>query len=155
MWHEATGQIVYDPPRPGMKRRTDWWCILKTDSEITRYYRWWVMNRYGIELALPSWDAHISVVRGERPAPATRDLWRKHQNRRMRFRYSHDVVCGAEGEAFSHYWFVRVECPEIRQIRDELGLQTRFPFHLTVGRTYDHQLVPAIGGFPCPSPVRP
>ena len=42
MWLTGTGIIRYDPPRPGLKTRIKWWCVVDIDREITRYYRWWV-----------------------------------------------------------------------------------------------------------------
>ena len=79
-WFESTAKIVYDPRRPGMKRRTEWWCIATVDREITRYYREWIkrerLNLHDIvhpgdrqtveRFVQPAWDAHISVIRGEK-----------------------------------------------------------------------------------------
>jgi len=70
--YRGTGFIQYDPYRGGMKTRTQNWCIVNIDREITRYYRWWldkeILNPLGLDqggLMLPAWDAHISVIRGE------------------------------------------------------------------------------------------
>jgi len=64
-WHTGHGYIKYDPYRPGLKKKKDWWAIVKIDREITRYYRWWVMKERWIDLCQPSWDAHISIIRGD------------------------------------------------------------------------------------------
>lgn len=139
---EASAEVVYDPPRPGMKRRTEWWCVAAMRPDVARYFRWWVdkeiLNPLGLDgkgLLPPAWGAHVSVVRGERPPPSTRHLWRRHQGKKVLLRCSLDARPGdnldSEGKPF---WFVEVECPELMAIRDELALATRFPLHLTVGR---------------------
>ena len=133
MWHESYGIVKYDPPRPGMKRRTDWWAILMVDREITRYYRWWVKKRFWIDLDQPSWDAHISIVRGEKPRPGKTELWKKYQNEKISFRYSHEVK---QVKNKPEFWFVEVEAPRLLEIRREFGLPADWPLHLTIGRTH-------------------
>ena len=133
MWHTSTGIIQYDPPRPGMKRRTEWWAIIKVDREITRYYRWWVMNRYWIDLKQPAWDAHISIVRGEKPSKNKMHLWKKYHGQLVEFKYSHNVFQAEKPE----FWVVEVDCPMVRQIRREFGFPSNWNSHITIGRTYD------------------
>jgi len=144
----STGRIVYDPKRGGMKRRTKWWCVLNVDREITRYYRWWVSRRFWGMTAMkddwlcqPSWDAHVSIIRGETPRREFRSLWGKYQGEEVEFWYSHNAcLAGDRGTRYAEdgdFWFVDVYCPRIDEIRDELGLKTFYKYHLTVGRTYD------------------
>lgn len=130
----SKGRIVYDPPRPGMKRNTERWAIVSVDREITRYYRWWVQKTYFIELCQPSWDAHISIVRGERISPKYQELWRRLHGKEIEFQYG-CVPKQVEGKP--HFWYVSAEAPEINQIRAELGLRSDFAYHLTIGRTYN------------------
>ena len=155
----AMGRIQYDPPRPGMRARSrvsgrrnqEWWCILKVDREITRYYRWWIgrhlWGRTAIQedwLCLPSWDAHVSMVRGEKPRKNL-DWWGKYEGEQVEFRYAHyPRQTTMEDRERRHakdgdFWFVNVECPRIDEIRQELGLRTHYRYHLTVGRTYDNR----------------
>lgn len=131
MWHESTGVIKYDPPRPGMKRRTKWWAIVKVDREITRYYRWWVWNRYMIELKQPSWNAHISIIRGETPPESKLHLWKKYNGKKIQFKYSHFVKQAKKQQ----FWIVEVHCPFLKEIRDEFGFPSNWKQHLTVGKT--------------------
>ena len=139
--HKSVGKLVYDPYRGDMKNRTEWWCIIELDREITRYYRYWVQRRYGIELFQPSWDAHISVVRGEMPrTEELRDLWGKYRGERIEFEYGIDP-CKGGAENTKHdnagmFWMVDVVCPRASEIRTELGLRTFYSYHLTIGRTY-------------------
>ena len=52
-WHTSRGRIIYDPARPGMKRRTKYWAIVNVDREITRYFRWWV-DRELLNITVPT-----------------------------------------------------------------------------------------------------
>lgn len=151
-WHTSRGRIIYDPARPGMKRRTKYWAIVNVDREITRYFRWWVdrelLNITGVEgfgLCQPSWDAHISIIRGENdvrkmPKELLRELWGKYQGKEVSFRYSLNVRKetnkGLVSDRPGDYWFVDVDCPELVDIRKEMGLPCNWKLHLTVGRTY-------------------
>jgi len=138
---KSVGKLVYDPYRGDMKNRTEWWCVVQVDREITRYYRYWVRCRYGIELFQPSWDAHTSVVRGEKPrTEKLRALWGKYQGERVEFEYGIEPYNGnAKGTKHDNaevFWMIDVFCPRFNEIRDEFGLRTFYNYHLTIGRTY-------------------
>lgn len=147
LWLPAKGRIIYDPARPGMKKRVDWWAILTADREITRYYRWWVdkeiLNPMFVEghgLKQPSWDAHVSIIRGEKPAEDKMHLWKKYHGQEVEFTYKHGVRQSGDTTGWDRpnwYWFVDVKCELIDQIREELGYRTGWTHHLTIGRTYD------------------
>lgn len=143
--HRGSGTIIYDPFRGDMKRRTNGWCVVEVDTEITRYYRWWLQYERHIHLQPPAWDAHISIVRGEKLSPQVQHLWRKYHGTKARFTYSHvgryaELRSGLPGSPDNGtYYVVEVECPMLNTIRDELGLVTGWTFHLTVGRTYEFE----------------
>ena len=132
----STGIILYDPPRPGMKRKTKNWVIIKVDREITRYFRYWVNKQFNplelpeLDIKQPSWDAHISVVRGERIDPSKQHLWKKHQGQKVTFTYDLNVHQASK----EHFWIVDARCSLIDDIRNELGLKTFYRYHLTIGR---------------------
>lgn len=130
MWFPSIGIIKYDPPRPGMKRRVDWWAIAKVDREITRYYRWWVWRRYWIELKQPSWNAHISIIRGEEPPKDKLHLWKKYDGKKIKFWYNHSVI---QAEKKPWFWLVEVDCPFLKEIREEFGFPTNWTQHITIG----------------------
>lgn len=146
-YHKGSGVIVYDPFRGDMKRRVNNWCVVEVDREITRYFRWWMKFEKHIILQQPSWDAHISIVRGERLQPQFAKLWNKYHTRHVDFFYKHvgSYDVDESGRYDNHeankgkYYFVEVECPLFNQIRDELGLKTGWSFHLTFGRTYEYE----------------
>ena len=128
---QGSGILQYDPPRPGMKRRTSWWIIVNVDREITRYYRWWVKSHYWIDLHQPAWNAHISVLRGEQPRKDLMHLWKKYDGQRVDFEYSHNV-CAVKNSVF---WTVEVTSEFLTGIRDEFEVPSDWPFHLTIGKT--------------------
>lgn len=130
---KGRGKIVYDPFRAGMKRRTDWWAVIDIDKDITRYYRWWLQNRYHLRLDAPAWDAHISVIRGEKPKPDLQHLWKKHHGRTIEFEYGTDIY-KAPAQDGRHFWVIDCVCPEFVEIRKELKLPTHWAPHITVGR---------------------
>lgn len=137
-WHEGEGRIIYDPHRGTMKRDTNWWCVIDVDKEITRYYRWWLQKEKHIILQQPAWDAHISVVRGEKAVLRNAKLWKKHHGRKVKFRYEHgDIQISKDRDAPGSFYWVRVDCPVVDEIREELGLIASWKYHhVTIGRTY-------------------
>lgn len=144
----GTGVIQYDPPRPGMTYRKDWWCVVNLNKEVTRYYRWWLSFEKHIHLQSPSWDAHISIVRGEKPRREFLELWKKYDGQRVEFFYQHGLIrCDRSqrtddraGKAIGgDYYYIDVCCPLLDEIREELGLRTGYNFHFTVGRTYEYE----------------
>lgn len=141
---KGTGVLTYDPYRGKMKGNTNWWIVVNTDDEIARYYRWWVMKRYWVELQNPSWGAHISVLRGGKPRDEKLHLWKKYQGEKIDFTYSPVVRQSGDttgGDRPDHFWFVDVWSGRLNEIRSELGFTTVFDnkpikYHLTIGRTY-------------------
>ena len=134
MWHTTVGKIVYDPFRGGMKRKTEWWCVLEVDKEITRYYRWWIMRQYHVKgLTQPSWDAHVSIIRGEKPAPKHMHLWKKYHGKQVEIKYEHRPYIGKSARE-SGFWMVTVDAPELLAIRSEMEKPSNWRLHLTVGK---------------------
>lgn len=137
-WHKGEGRIVYDPPRGLMKANTNWWCVINVDREITRYYRWWLQKEKHIILQQPAWDAHISVIRGENSVERNAHLWKKHNGKRVQFKYEHgDIQMSKDRDAPGYFYWIRVNCSAVDEIREELGLIASWKYHhLTIGRTY-------------------
>lgn len=135
---KSTGRIIYDPKRGDMKNRTNWWCVVDVDREITRYMRWWIKKEQWIDLCQPSWDAHISVIRGEKPRPNLMHFWKKYHGQRVTFEYDMNIRrAGDTSPAKSEdFWFIDIKCPELVEIRKELKLPYNWNLHLTIGRQY-------------------
>lgn len=133
----SSGYVTYDPFRGDMKN-TGNWCVINCDKEITRYYRWWLQKEKHIILNQPSWDAHISVVRGERILPKFQHKWKHLQRMRIKFDYEHgDLQVSKDRDQPGHFYWIRVKCDTVDQIREELGLVASWKYHhLTIGRTH-------------------
>lgn len=157
MWHNAKAKIVYDPPRPGMKSRREWWAVayIIGGYDICRYYRYQIekeiLNPLGIRdepsakkyphhrLCEPSWGAHVSIIRGEKPRPDLMHLWKKYDGKIIDIRYSHNVRQTGDttgGDRPDNYWFVEVDAPFLINIRKELQRPSEWRLHMTVGRTW-------------------
>lgn len=130
---KGRGKIVYDPFRAGMKRRTDWWAVIDIDKDITRYYRWWLERRHHLRLDAPAWDAHISVIRGEKPRPDLMHLWKKHHGRVVEFTYGPNMYQAPAADG-KHFWIIDVDCPTVAEIRKEMGRPYDWAPHITIGR---------------------
>lgn len=158
MWLKAKARIKYDPPRPGMRRRTQWWAVANIIDgyDICRYYRWWVekeiLNPLGIsnigsvkkypfmKLDEPSWGAHVSIIRGEKPRDDLMHLWKKYDGKVIDIEYSHNVRQTGDttgGDRPDNFWFIEVRAPELINIRKELEKPYDWPLHMTIGRVWD------------------
>jgi len=138
---ETTGQIIYDPNRFGMKRRTEWWCVVVLDNDLARYYRWMVSRRYfgrttndPTWLKPPAWGAHVSVVRGERPRNKYIKNWKKRHKEIITIKYD-PTPRQVDVKNKEHFWFIDAYSDDVMNIRNELGLPTHYKFHITIGRT--------------------
>ena len=141
----GSGQIIYDPYRGQMKKRNTGWCIITVDTEITRYYRWWLQFEKHIHLQPPSWDAHISIIRGEYIPDATKSVWKQYHKEIAHFEYEHGHIqkfrSGRDDNDMvpGDYYVVNIKCPIINKIRQELGLKVFDDYHLTIGRSYEYE----------------
>jgi len=136
----SSGTIIYDPYRGKMKKKTDWWAVVEVDKEITRYFRWWVERELNIKLHKPSWDAHISIIRGEKPSIEKLYLWKKYHEKKINFKFSVNVRQTGDttgGDRPDNFWFVEVECPFLKEMREEFGFPSDWKQHITIGRTWD------------------
>lgn len=145
MSHTGTGTIIYDPRRPGLQSRNQWWCVVNTDDSIADYYRWWLRYEKHIHLQPPAWGAHISVIRGEKPQGQLLELWKKYHNQRITFIYDHvgQVKTArskrhVQGENSGTFYYVKVQCPLLTEIRHEMNLKTDWDLHMTIGRSHEY-----------------
>lgn len=147
-FHKTTGTVIYDPKRHGMTHRVNWWCVVNIDDEIARYYRWWLKFEKHIHLQPPSWGAHVSVVRGEKPRPEFAPMWKSHHRNKITLEYCHGDIREynsnrsdprAKFVENDKYYVLEVKSPELLDIRAELGLRTDVTFHLTIGKIHEYE----------------
>lgn len=139
---------MYDPRRPGMTHRTQWWCVVNIDPEIARYYRWWLQFEKHIHLQPPSWGAHVSLVRGEKPRPDYLSLWKKYDGHKIELNYCHGIIHAHNSQRSDEkahhvsedkYYVIEIVSPQLKEIRKELGLPSHYDFHMTIGKTHEYQ----------------
>lgn len=137
--YKTTGRIQYDPPRGRMKSNRPGWCVLNMDREITRYYREVAKKRFHIELIPPSWDAHVSIFRGESHLVKHPD-WKKYDGMDLEVTYSPFIKqTGDTTDDHSHrFFFIDVQSPFIKEMRDTMKVPSDWSFHLTIGKLPDN-----------------
>jgi len=130
---QGKGYIKYDPYRGQMKTKTKWWCVCNIDREISRYFRWFVSNKYGLEIHEPPWNGHISIIRGEKPKHNQLNLWKKYDGHQVTFSYSNIILPNNNGK----FWAVEVQSDFFKNIREEFGLPSNWNQHITIGKIYN------------------
>lgn len=131
---KSIGKLRYSPQLNGSLNRRDggstkWWLVIDCDPEIGRYYRslyeMWTYKTS--ELRRPAWEAHISVIRDEKPSNEAD--WLKYDGQDIEFTYMPDL------EFNGIYVWMPVLCPNALDIREELGLPRNpyYDLHLTIG----------------------
>jgi hypothetical protein len=117
------GKLLYYP---------SWWLIVKVNEDVCRYYRNLIHFQYrSLRLNPSKHGAHITVIAGkyEQPDDEHKPLWSKYEGERIEFEYSPEI------ETNNEYFWAKVECKRIEEIRAELGLppKIKHPWHLTIG----------------------
>ena len=128
---QTTGKLRYSPSPLGGRELNKWWLVVDCDKQIGRYYRalYDLEHNHCRKLQRAAWEEHISVVRNEEPP--SKKLWGKHEGRVIEFEYEPPV------KNDGLFFWLDVICPELFDIREELGLprDPEFGFHLTIGNS--------------------
>jgi hypothetical protein len=127
---KSTGKIIYDPHRPGLRKKKNWWCVVETDPDIVEYYRHQLEKELWIKTLPPSWGSHISIIRGERPPSSKYHLWKRYHNQEVEFEYTHTIHGNGE------FWWINVHCPLFKQIREEFDFPSDWGQHLTIAKVH-------------------
>jgi hypothetical protein len=141
-----TGVLAYEPERTKVGKDTP--VVFKKEhkvktlvanlpeSELGRYYRWFLKQNYGTwyHLQHPMFGLHVTVVRGDEK-PKAPEHWRKHEGRTVQFEYNPTGI-----RKKWQFWSLPVRGRELEMLRGELGLQEEHDFHITVGRLYEWQV---------------
>ncbi|UYE98611.1 hypothetical protein XbC2_182 [Xanthomonas phage XbC2] len=133
---EMEGYLEYDPDRKDMKKRTQYWCVLQLPNDLVRYYQYFLRTEKHIYLEMPAWGAHVSIIRGEKPDDEHIHLWKKYHKKKFKFRFFPNIVEVKDKKQSGSFYVINFECPELSDIRRELGLPVYRDFHITIGRTY-------------------
>jgi len=130
---KSKGKLRYSPELNGNQER--FWLIADCDKEVGNYYRRLYQNSFWKcrKLQRPSWEEHITIIRNEEPPLL--ELWDKYDGNEVEFFY--DPILKSND---LYFWF-DVECPEMLDIREELGLSRNpeYQLHLTIGNAIGSQ----------------
>lgn len=128
-----------------------YWAVATVDQDFARLYRWFVdrelMNLTGVEgmgLLAPSHIPHITITRGvndliDVPKEERRALWGKYEGEEVEFTYVPDLRFTGDttGDRKALHWFIVVNAPKLRQIREEFDIPTNWHLHMTFGKFND------------------
>lgn len=132
MFVKSVGKLRYSPQLLGADSVSEsWWLVVDCDPDIGAYYRalYRLQHHDCRKLLRPAWREHISVIRNEEPPEDRKYLWKKYDGQQVEFTFRQ----GVRTEGF--YFWLDVDCDEVLNIREELGLprDPEFPLHLTIG----------------------
>lgn len=128
-----------------------YWAVATVEFDLARYYRWFVDRELlnltdveGMGLIAPSHIPHISITRGindliEVPKEERRALWGKYEGEEIEFTYEPDLRFTGDttGDRPAVHWFLVVNAPKLKQIREEFDIPTNWNLHLTIGKFND------------------
>ena len=123
----STGTIDYRP---------DGWIILKVSPSIVNYYKFWIEKFIGKKISTSYHTPHVTILPAKHNGDFTKHpLWNKYQGKRVEFKYFSDILTDHDWFFMGTYYWLRVECPFIGILREELGLppKLKWPAHVTVG----------------------
>jgi hypothetical protein len=128
-----------------------YWAVATVDLDLASYYRWFVdrelLNMTGVEglgLLAPSHVPHITITRGvndliDVPREERHALWGKYEGQQIEFTYEPDIRFTGDttGDRKALHWFIVVQAPMLKQIRDEFDIPSNWNLHLTIGKFND------------------
>jgi hypothetical protein len=128
-----------------------YWAVATVDMDLARLYRWFVdrelLNVTGVEgqgLLAPSHIPHITITRGvndliDVPKEERHALWGKYEGEEVEFTYVPDLRFTGDttGDRKAVHWFIVVNAPKLRQIREEFDIPTNWNLHMTFGKFND------------------
>lgn len=108
-----------------------WWLHVICCNDLGRYYRYWLVKRYGYDVSAvqnPKWGTHITVIRREKVLYENIEQW---NGKLVEFDYDHDDAIGSNGK---HFW-LQVRCDRLKDIRERVGLPRKpiARLHITFG----------------------
>lgn len=129
---ETIGTLRYSPKLIGDQPASpNWWLILSTDPNIGNYFRhlYLLQHHRCKTLRRPAWDAHVTVIRNERPIDSYKHLWEKHSGLKV------PIQVNPEAKSNGDYCWLPITSEFLLDVREELGLERHpyYPLHLSIG----------------------
>lgn len=120
----------------GVIRYNDDWIIIECPKDIVNYYKFWVEKFLGKKISTSLHKPHITVLAGKHEKGFNKHrLWKRYEGLVVDFKYSSRIFTDHEWFFKGQYFWLRVKCPFVEQVRTELGLkpELRWPLHCTIG----------------------
>jgi len=128
-----------------------YWAVATVDLDLARLYRWFVDRELlnitdvpGMGLLAPSHVPHITITRGvndllEVPKAERDALWGKYEGEQVEFTYTPDLRFTGDttGDRQALHWFIVVNAPKLKAIREEFDIPTNWNLHMTIGKFND------------------
>lgn len=131
---DCEGIIRFDPKDKTKKhtRQSDWKSVamIEVNCDLYKYYSWFLFKRYNLELNKPLRGTHVTFVSDRiKDKKLYERVKKKYDGRKIKFKYKNDPRTNGD------HWWIRVECDEAKDIREEIGLSRKsyFGLHLTLG----------------------
>jgi len=112
------------------------WIVLEAPHDVVNYYKWWVERFIGKKISTSYHKPHVTVLAGKHEAGVnTHPLWGKYEGKEVVFKYESKLYTDHDWFFLGKYFWLRVHCPFLQQVRTELGLRPnlKWPLHLTIG----------------------
>lgn len=118
-----------------VRYRPDGWVIIECPFSVVNYYKWWVERMVGKKISTSYHKPHITVVAAKHEPAKIMANWKKREGKIVEFKYGSEIRCDNNWPVKASYFWLSVECPEVSDIRIELGLKPQLKFrpHLTIG----------------------
>lgn len=120
----------------GIVRYKGEWVIVECPYDVVNYYKWWVEKFIGKKISTSYHKPHITVLAGKHERGLDKHpQWGKYDGQSVEFKYDSKIYTDHQWFFRGQYFWLRVQCPLLRQLRAELGLkpELKWPLHLTIG----------------------
>jgi hypothetical protein len=120
----------------GIVRYKGDWIVVECPWDVVRYYQFWVQKFIGKKITPSFHKPHITVLAGKHETGlSSHPLWGKYEGKQVEFKYYSHMHTDHKWFFKGKYFWLRVECPLLPVIRQELGLKPnlKWPYHLTIG----------------------
>lgn len=129
-----------------VKYKTNNWIVIEADPTVVNYYKWWIERFTWKKISTSYHGPHITVLAGKHEKPKSLLHWGKYHDEKVEVFYDGVIHCnefyvtenddkGKPQKFKAQYFWLRVDCPKIAKIREQLGLKPKLKFetHLTIG----------------------
>lgn len=126
MLYKTLGILRHSRNLPGQDH---WWLVVDCDIEIIRYYRWLSERELGRKINTPKHGAHVTVINGTEPLK-NKEQWGKFNGEKVELEVGKIYTLPpVEKQLFC----LEIKCPKLVEARQFFGLESEFPFHMTIG----------------------